>query len=272
MPACTSHLVLIPSYNSGRVGANTVREARRFWNPVWIVVDGSDDGSEQQLLELARQDAGVRVFVLPKNCGKGAALLQGLREATRAGFTHVLTMDSDGQHPPERIPEFMAASLRTPGAAVLGDPIFDATAPRERVIGRKISNWWAHVETLWAGIDDSLFGFRVYPIEPLLRMMQRTRWMRRFDFDCEAAVRLAWSGVRLVNIRVPVRYLRTDEGGVSHFRYLRDNLLLSWMHIRLVFGFLWRLPVLLARRLRPARTADWSNAAWDQPDRWGGLG
>ncbi|MGH8631614.1 MAG: glycosyltransferase family 2 protein, partial [Burkholderiales bacterium] len=143
MPASTTHLVLIPSYNSGSSAAQTAGEARRFWNPVWIVVDGSDDGSEQQLLELARQDPGIRVIVLPRNRGKGEALLHGLREAAAAGFTHALTMDSDGQHPPEWIPEFMAASVRAPDAAVLGDPIFDATAPRERVIGRKISNWWA---------------------------------------------------------------------------------------------------------------------------------
>lgn len=250
MPASATHLVLIPSYNSGARAAQTVREARRFWNPVWVVVDGSNDGSERQLLQLAREDAGVRIIVLPSNRGKGAALLHGLRAAFGAGFTHALTMDSDGQHPPQWIPEFMAVSLRAPDAVILGDPIFDATAPRERVLGRRISNWWADLETLRAGINDSLFGFRVYPIDPLRHVMEGTRWMRRFDFDCEAAVRLAWLGVRLINIRVPVRYLRRDEGGVSHFRYLRDNAWLSWMHVRLVFGFLFRLPVLLARRLR----------------------
>jgi len=250
MPASATHLVLIPSYNSGSRAAQTAREARRFWNPVWVVVDGSDDGSERELLELAREDPGVRVSVLPRNRGKGAALLHGLRAAAAAGFSHVLTMDADGQHPPEWIAQFMAASQHAPDGAVLGDPIFDSSAPRERVIGRKICNWWADLETLWAGIGDSLFGFRVYPIEPLLRIMETTRWMRRFDFDCEAAVRLAWLGVRMINIRVPVRYLRLEEGGVSHFRYLRDNAWLSWMHIRLVFGFLLRLPGLLARRLR----------------------
>lgn len=250
MPASATHLVLIPSYNSGARAAQTVREARRFWNPVWVVVDGSNDGSERQLLQLAREDAGVRIIVLPSNRGKGAALLHGLRAAAGAGFTHALTMDSDGQHPPQWIPEFMAVSLRAPDAVILGDPIFDATAPRERVLGRRISNWLADLETLRAGINDSLFGFRVYPIDPLRHVMEGTRWMRRFDFDCEAAVRLAWLGVRLINIRVPVRYLRRDEGGVSHFRYLRDNAWLSWMHIRLVFGFVFRVPVLLARRLR----------------------
>jgi hypothetical protein len=74
--------------------------------------------------------------------------------------------------------------------------------------------------------------------------------MRRFDFDPEAAVRLCWRGVRPINLEAPVRYFRADEGGVSHFRYGRDNLLLSWMHARLFSGFLLRLPVLIARRLK----------------------
>jgi hypothetical protein len=84
---------------------------------------------------------------------------------------------------------------------------------------------------------------------PLQRIMQRNRFMRRFDFDPEAVVRLCWSGVKPLNIDAPVRYFRADEGGVSHFRYLRDNTLLTWMHTRLFLGFVVRLPWLLLRRL-----------------------
>jgi hypothetical protein len=129
-------------------------------------------------------------------------------------------------------------------------PVFDASAPLLRVRGRKISNWWANVETVAGGIGDSLYGFRVYPIADLAAVMRRQAWMRRFDFDPEAAVRLVWRGLKPVNIPAPVKYLRPEEGGVSHFNYLRDNVLLTWMHSRLVFGFLLRLPLLLARRLR----------------------
>ncbi|MGB6603640.1 MAG: hypothetical protein WBE65_05040, partial [Steroidobacteraceae bacterium] len=114
--------------------------------------------------------------------------------------------------------------------------------------GRRIANWWTNLETLWAGIQDSLFGFRVYPIAPLVEVMRRTRWMRRFDFDAEAAVRLSWRGVPAVNLPAPCRYFSAGEGGVSHFNYWRDNVLLTWMYTRLFFGFLLRLPVLLARR------------------------
>ncbi len=164
--ASASHLVLIPSYNPGPKVYETVRAARQYWNPVWVVVDGSTDGSELELQAMAAQDSGLRVIYLPRNQGKGAAVLQGLKLAAAEGYTHALTMDSDGQHPPELIPTFMAASLQQPNAMVLGKPVFDTSAPNLRVQGRKISNWWANFVTLWGGIGDSLFGFRIYPINP----------------------------------------------------------------------------------------------------------
>jgi hypothetical protein len=159
-------------------------------------------------------------------------------------------MDSDGQHPPERIRAFMEASMAAPGAMVLGRPVFDASAPSIRVKGRQISNWWANLETLWAGIHDSLYGFRVYPIDALIEVMRVQPWMRRFDFDVEVAVRLCWRGVRPINLPAPVRYFRPEEGGVSHFNYWRDNVLLTWMHFRLFLGFILRLPMLGIRRYR----------------------
>jgi glycosyltransferase involved in cell wall biosynthesis len=253
--ASTTHLVLIPSYNPGARVYATVRAARAAWTPVWIVVDGSTDGSAAELLAMARSDSGLRVFVNARNRGKGAAILCGLQAAAASGFTHALTMDSDGQHPADAIRDFMAVSARNVEAMVLGVPIFPAEAPRLRVEGRKISNWWVELETGWAGIGDSLFGFRVYPIAPLLAQMQAGRWMRRFDFDAEAAVRLSWRGVPAINRRVPVRYFGPGENGVSHFHYWRDNVLLTWMHLRLLAGAALRLPRLLARSRRRMRSA-----------------
>ena len=249
-PPSRTHLVLIPSYNPGNKVFETVGAAREQWSPVWVVVDGSTDGTPATLQEMARKDPGLRVLIRERNGGKGAAVLDGLTEAAAQGFTHVLTMDSDGQHPADRIGAFMAASVAAPNAMILGEPVFDASAPSIRVKGRRISNWWANVETLWAGIHDSLFGFRVYPIAPLMRLMRSSRWMRRFDFDVEAVVRLSWAGVPVRNLPAAVRYFTPAEGGVSHFNYWRDNVLLSSMHSRLFFGFLIRLPYLLARRLR----------------------
>lgn len=245
-----THLVLIPSYNTGERLFSTVAAARAQWNPVWVVVDGSTDGTGERLAAQAAADPGLRVWQLPANQGKGAAVMHDLREARAAGFTHALTMDSDGQHPAGLIPAFMQASQRRPETMVLGRPVFDASAPLLRVRGRKVSNGWTQLETLFAGIGDSLYGFRVYPVADLLAVMERQPWMRRFDFDTEAVVRLAWRGVKPVNIDAPVKYLTAEEGGVSHFRYGRDNALLTWMHARLVIGFVLRLPMLAWKRLR----------------------
>ncbi len=254
MPADVSrtHLVLIPSYNTGERLFSTVQAARAQWNPVWVVIDGSTDGTGERLQEMAASDPGLRVWILPENQGKGAAVLHGLRAAREAGFTHALTMDSDGQHPAGLIPAFMQASIARPETMVLGRPVFDASAPLLRVRGRRVSNGWTQLETLFAGIGDSLYGFRVYPIAALIAAMSRQPWMRRFDFDTEAVVRLAWRGVKPVNIDAPVKYLTAEEGGVSHFHYVRDNLLLSWMHARLMVEFVLRLPALALRKLRRA--------------------
>ena len=252
MTSDPKRLILIPSYDTGATRLRaTVLEALRFWSPVWVVIDGSTDGSAEALAGL--EGEGFRLIVLPENRGKGAAVLVGLQAAAASGFTHALTMDADGQHAADCIPAFMAASAANPKAMILGRPIFDSDAPRVRVHGRKISNFWVDLETLWAGIDDCLCGFRVYPLADLLAVMEGTRWMRRFDFDAEAVVRLSWRGVRPLNLPMPVRYLRPEEGGVSHFRYGRDNVLLTWMHGRLLAGFLRRLPGLLIHRLKGHR-------------------
>lgn len=249
MSPSATHLLLIPSYNTGPTVYDTVRAARAHWNPVWVVTDGSTDGTPEGLRQMAAADTGLKLIELPVNGGKGAAVLHGLEAARAAGFTHALTMDSDGQHPADLIPVFMQTSQQRPETMVLGRPVFDASAPLLRVRGRRVSNWWTKLETLGAGIDDSLYGFRVYPVAELIAVMQRQPWMRRFDFDTEAVVRLAWRGVKPINIAAPVKYLSAEEGGVSHFQYGRDNVLLSWMHLRLMVEFVLRLPALLLRRV-----------------------
>jgi glycosyltransferase involved in cell wall biosynthesis len=248
--ASATHLVLIPSYDTGPKVYDTVAQARAQWCPVWVVVDGSTDGTAEGLQAMAVRDPGLKVFVLPRNQGKGAAVLHGLLQAQAAGYTHALAMDADGQHPAALIPQFMRDSAARPDAMILGRPVFDASAPLLRVRGRRVSNWWTNLETLGAGVADSLYGFRVYPVADLIDVMRRQRWMRRFDFDTEAVVRLAWRGVKPINRDAPVRYLSADEGGVSHFRYGRDNVLLTWMHSRLMVEFVLRLPALAWRRWR----------------------
>jgi glycosyltransferase involved in cell wall biosynthesis len=242
-------LLLIPSYNPGPKGIETVLNAQKVFTPILVVTDGSTDGSDRDVELACQTHANLYLIQNPHNEGKGTAVLKGLIWARDHQYTHVLTMDADGQHPVDRINDFIETARRHPDAMILGVPVFDEDAPSIRVKGRRISNWWANLETLWTGIDDSLFGFRVYPIEPLFKIMRSTRWMRRFDFDPEAVVRLRWAGIKAINVPAQVRYPKPSDGGVSHFRYGRDNLLLTGMHLRLLLEFVLRLPLLLLRRV-----------------------
>lgn len=248
IPASSTHLVLIPSYNTGALLLETVRAALAAWRPVWVVVDGSTDGSEQAVVELAANEPALRVIVRPINAGKGAAVATGVDAALADGFTHVLTMDADGQHPADHIPSFMAASAATPAAMILGRPVFGPEVPLERLHGRKLSVGLAWIEILGAGIDDPLFGFRVYPAAALATALQSTSWARGFDFDPEVVVRMFWHGTPTLNLPAPCRYVNKTAGGVSHFHYLRDNLKLIWLHTRLIAQLLWRWPAV--KRLR----------------------
>jgi glycosyltransferase involved in cell wall biosynthesis len=227
-----THLVLIPAYNPGRLLAETVDSALARWDDVWVVVDGSTDGSHSALV--SRSTAGLRVLVRPQNGGKGSAVLTGVREALASGFTHALVMDADGQHPAERIQEFMETSARSPQSIVCGRPVFGADAPRARLYGRKLSVGLVRLETAGKGAADPLFGFRVYPLRALVAVLEGTRGGRRYDFDPEVAVRLAWAGVPAINLDAACLYVARARGGVSHFRYLRDNLGMIAMHTRLI--------------------------------------
>jgi hypothetical protein len=151
-------------------------------------------------------------------------------------------MDADGQHPAARVPEFMRLSQKHPDAMILGQPTFDASAPRIRVLGRRIGNTFVRLETMDGKVGDSLFGFRVYPIKPTLEVLTPTRLGRGYDFDTQVLVRLYWNGVRPIRVPSPVRYVPEAAGGISHFRYVRHNALLVATHSALLLGALrrWR--------------------------------
>ena len=243
-----THLLLIPTYNTGPKVLETVREALAAWSPVWVVTDGSDDGTTAQLEDLAAREPCLRIIQHAKNRGKGAAVLTGALLAREAGFTHLLSFDADGQHPAGQIPGFMALSVQHPEAMVFGKPVFPANAPVERVMGRKVANFFVDLQTAWWGIGDSLFGMRLFPITELSAVMEATWFGRRYDFECEAGILLCWRGVPIINVPTPVRYLSKAEGGVSHYHYLRDNVRLVTLFLRHFPGALLRWPLLLLRR------------------------
>jgi len=244
----TRHCVIIPSYNSGQLLEHTVREVLEYSTSVIVVIDGSTDGSQAGVILLATSTPQLHIITLPVNSGKGAAVMKGFEFAQNHGFSHAIVFDSDGQHDASDLPRFFDASLKHPDAMILGEPLFGPEAPELRIKGRLIGNWWTNLETLWGGIHDSLFGFRLYPIIPSLQILNSIRGGRRFDFDTQLAVRLYWLGVKPVNLSTPVYYKKKDAGGVSHFRYIRDNLLLVAIHTQLTLYALTIIPRLIQLR------------------------
>ncbi len=244
------YCVIIPSYNSGPLLEQTVHAVLQYASAVIVVIDGSSDRSQESVIFMANSRPQLQVVTLPKNCGKGAAVLKGFEVALQQGVTHAVVFDSDGQHEASDLPRFFAASLKHPDAMILGVPLFGSEAPALRIKGRLVGNWWTNLETLWGGIHDSLFGFRVYPILPSLHILQSINGARRFDFDTQLAVRLYWQGIQPINLLTPVHYKKREEGGVSHFRYFQDNLLLVAIHTQLTLRALLMIPRLIRLRCR----------------------
>ncbi len=237
---------VVPVYNHGGPVAGVVDALRAQGLPVLLVDDGSEPGCAAVLDGLARADNQVRVLRLAQNQGKGGAMMAGLAEALRLGHSHALQIDADGQHDAADLPRFIAQARAHPRHFICGCPVYDASVPKGRLYGRYATHVWVWINTLSLAVKDSMCGFRVYPLAPTVRRIQRSRIGRRMDFDVEIAVRLVWDGVPVINQPTRVHY---PEGGVSHFRALRDNVLISWMHARLFFGMLARLPLLLWRKV-----------------------
>lgn len=239
--------VIIPSYNSGLLLEQTVRQVIAHWRPVIVVVDGSTDGSADPVVALARTESGLHVLVSEANEGKGAAVASGMRFAADAGLTHAAVFDADGQHNAPDLPRFMKASREHPEAMILGLPVFGDDAPRLRVFGHHVANAFTAVETCAGGIGDALCGLRVYPVLPAIGVFRSVRGARGFGVETHLAVRLSWQGVPAINLPTPVRYVSRTAGGISHYRYLRDNAAMVRTHATLLAGAILRYPRLIAR-------------------------
>jgi polyprenyl-phospho-N-acetylgalactosaminyl synthase len=240
-----STCAVIPTFDNASTLERVVRDVREHLTSVIVVDDGSGPAARAVAERLAAAGLVEAVF-RASNGGKGAAVKSGLERAAALGFTHALQIDADGQHATADIPRLLEASRAEPLALVLGQPVFDASAPRGRRIARWISVFWCAVETASFRVGDPLCGFRVYPVDAALAAGTSGDAM---DFDPEIAVRLAWAGHPIVHVRTQVRYLSREDGGVSHYRLVRDTLLISWMHTRLcatgltrLFG--WRRPMM----------------------------
>ena len=237
--------VVIPCYNHGATMAAVLARLAPFNLPLLIVDDGSDK-TTQALLETLVCD-GVTLLRLEKNSGKGAAVKYGLEAAAAQGYSHALQVDADGQHQIEDCPKLLAAAAAWPESLISGQPVYDDSVPKSRLYGRYATHVWVWIETLSLSLKDSMCGFRVYPLAATLKLMRQRSIGKRMDFDSEIMVRLYWAGTPSRFIRTRVTY---PQNGLSHFDALHDNLRISWMHTRLFFGMLPRIPSLLARKRR----------------------
>jgi glycosyltransferase involved in cell wall biosynthesis len=242
---------VIPIFDHGESVRGVVEALAPHGLPVFIVDDGSGEATQTELARLAVDFPQVRVHRLARNSGKGAAVMCGLQLARATGMSHALQIDADGQHDARDIPRFLERGVTRPDALILGAPLFDASAPRGRVYGRKLTNFWVCVETLSFSIRDTQCGFRLYPLAAVCSLLKRSSLPRRMAFDIAVVVRLAWQGVPVENLPTRVAYPR---GGLSHFDMLRDNVRISLVHTGLVLGMLARLPRLVARRLKEANS------------------
>lgn len=242
----TSVCAVIPVYDHEQIVGQTVARLRELDLTVFLVDDGSGPPCAAELRRLADADANVRLLRLPANQGKGAAVMAGFAAAASAGFSHALQIDADGQHDPTDVPRFVAAAHADPQSLVCGRPVFDASIPRYRFYFRYLTHAMVWLNTLSFDIPDSMCGLRIYPLSVVLPVLAAEPPGRRMDFDSEVLVRLHWRGVRMQWLPTQVQY---PPDGVSHFRMVHDNWLITRMHTRLFFGMLRRLPRLVARKL-----------------------
>jgi glycosyltransferase involved in cell wall biosynthesis len=236
---------VIPVYDHEHAVARVVAAVRAAGLPCLLVDDGSSVACASELNRLAAVTPDTWLLRLPRNQGKGAAMLAGFREAAGRGHSHALQVDADGQHALGDIARFVSEAGAHPQALICGRPLFDASMPPVRRYGRYLTHGLVWLNTLSFDIPDSLCGFRVYPLGAVLELADAEYIGRRMDFDVEIIVRLHWRGVALRWIPTAVTY---PLDGVSHFRMIRDNGRMIALQIRLTCGMLRRLPRLLLRK------------------------
>ncbi len=247
---------LIPCYNHGKTIPAVVDSLMSYGYPMIIVDDGSENETKRILEEVTQNNASITLITLTENQGKGGAVIAGIEKAYQQSYSHAIQIDADGQHDLEALPKLIAESQEHPTALISGQPIYDESVPKSRLYGRYVTHIWVWIETLSFVIKDSMCGFRSYPIGPTINVLERAVIGRRMDFDTEIMVRMYWNetDIRFINTRVIY-----PEDGISHFDALWDNVKISWMHTKLFFGMLPRIPSLLKRK--PVQEDHWSSHA-----------
>lgn len=239
---------VIPVYNHGNTLESVVQNLLPYDFPIIIVDDGNNEENKALIRKVDEKYPLVTLVTREKNGGKGCAFFDGLYKAKEIGLTHVLQIDSDGQHDSSKVNRFIELSKENSEAIICGCPEYDSSAPKTRVNGRKVANGWIHIVTLSNKIKDGMIGFRIYPVDSMIKVKNRTLYMDgRMGFDIEVLVRMCWAKVPIVCEPVKVFY---PEDGISNYRYFRDTVRISFTYARLCIGMIVRLPILLIRNIK----------------------
>jgi glycosyltransferase involved in cell wall biosynthesis len=247
-------IVVVPVFNNEQTVVKVVRGIMALGLPVLVINDGSTDGSSLSLVDLP-----VNLINFPVNRGKGVAIRAAFKWAKKNNFSHIITIDADGQHDPRDIPFFIEKIREFPCRVIIGKRRFAADVPGKSRFGRSWSNLWTRIVS-GKMTPDSQSGFRAYPAGLLADMKFLGR---RYEFEVEVLARAAWAGLEFDWVDVSVRYFKGQER-VSHFKPLRDNFRISVIYTLLVLRRLLPFPYRKLRAKSSSRSAARSRPGEEQ--------
>jgi glycosyltransferase involved in cell wall biosynthesis len=226
--------IVIPVYNHEATVADVVRQSLALGHPVFVVDDGSTDGTYARIRDIP----SVTILRHAQNRGKGAALLTGFAEAAK-NANWAATLDADGQHRPEDLPRLLAAVPEGKRPIVVGrrEGMQAEHVPWASRFGRKFSNFWVRASG-GPAVSDTQSGMRLYPLPETLKLPVRAR---RFQFEVEVLVKARWYGIPVKEAPIQVSYAPKAER-ISHYRGFVDFIRNSAAFTRLIFGRFFFLP------------------------------
>ena len=220
--------VLIPTYNNHRTLKRVLDGVLELTTNIIIVNDGSTDTTP----EILQNYQHLQQIHFPENRGKGLALREGFKHAISLGYEFAITIDSDGQHFPNDIPNFITEleNNEDKDVLIIGSRNMEQEGvPGKSSFGNKFSNFWFWAET-GIKLKDTQSGFRLYPLNVLKNLKFYTN---KFEFEIEVIVKTAWKDIEVKNIPIEVLYDESER--VSHFRPFKDFTRISILSTWLVF-------------------------------------
>jgi Glycosyltransferases involved in cell wall biogenesis len=238
--------VLIPVYNSEKLIVNVIESVLQYAENVIIVNDGSTDGTIDVLSSTqAKNPDKIEIVSYNKNAGKGYALRKGFDFAESRGFTHVITIDADGQHKGKDLPKFFSEAVQNPDALLIGTRNFNnPNMPQGNLFANRFSNFWFTLQT-GKKLADTQTGFRLYPLKRMNKMRSLTK---RYEAELELLVRSAWRNIKILPVEIDVYYPPINER-VSFFRPRKDFFRISVLNTVLCFAaVLYGYPSMFLRK------------------------